>query len=102
MKNNPEEKLDALFAAARAEELDTSRLEYGFETRVAARLREENGALRFALAWRLCPYFAALALAIGWWSHESRLAESAVQIVAEETGAGEDQLLAAYLTGARP
>ena len=40
MNNDPEEKLSALFAAARADERDTSRAEFGFETRLAARLRE--------------------------------------------------------------
>ena len=36
MNDNPDQKLDALFAAARATAPDTSRAEYGFETRLAA------------------------------------------------------------------
>ena len=63
MNDDPEEKLSALFAAARADERDTSRVEFGFETRLAARLREESGGSLAAWAWKLCPFFAALALA---------------------------------------
>jgi hypothetical protein len=40
MNDDLDPKLDALFAAARLAAPDTSRLEYGFETRLTARLRE--------------------------------------------------------------
>src|SRR4051812_4841599 len=99
MNDNPDAKLDALFAVARATSPDTSRLEYGFETRLAARLREESGASLFAWAWRLCPFFAALALAVAWWSHTSERAEVYSRIAAEATPAN-DELLA-YMTGER-
>ena len=102
MNKNADQKLDALFAAARAEQPDTSRLEFGFETRLAARLREESGNSLFAWAWRLCPIFAALALMAGWWSHASLRAEADAEIVAEATQAGDEKLLVAYLTGDRP
>ena len=102
MNNNADQKLDTLFAAARAEERDTSRLEFGFETRLAARLREESGGSLFAWAWRLWPAFAAVTLAVGWWSYSSLRAEADVQIVAEATHASDEQMLVAYLTGDRP
>ncbi len=99
MNDNLDPKLDALFAAVRAEPPDTSRLEYGFETRLAARLREENGASLFAWAWRLCPFFAALALAVAWWSHTSERGEIYSQFAAEAVPTSEELL--AYMTGDR-
>ena len=101
MNKNADQKLDALFAAVRAEQPDTSRLEFGFETRLAARLREESSSSLFAWAWRLCPIFAALALLVGWWSQASLRTEADVQIVAEATHASDEKLLVAYLTGDR-
>lgn len=97
MNDNNDPKLDALFAAARAHVPDTSRVEYAFETRLAARLRAENGASLFAWAWRLCPFFAALALAVAWWSHTAERTEVYSQIAAE-AAPGNDDLLA-YMTG---
>ena len=99
MNDNHDSQLDALFAAARGNEPDTSRLEYGFETRLAARLREENSDTIFAWAWRLCPFFAALALAVGWWSHTTAHADVFSQFAAEAAPTN-DELLA-YLTGDR-
>jgi hypothetical protein len=66
---NPDERLDHLFSAARGAAADTSRTEFGFETRLLARLRAERGGSWLAWAWRLCPYFAALALAAGVWGY---------------------------------
>jgi len=99
MNDNPDPQLDALFAAARAGAPDTSRVEYGFETRLAARLREERGASLFAWAWRLCPFFAALALAVAWWTQGNASAEVYSQFVAEAAPGSEE--LFTYLTGAR-
>jgi hypothetical protein len=64
-----EDPLDRLFAAARADEPDTARLDLGFESRVLARIREERTGSWFAWAMRMCPYFAALALAAGAWAY---------------------------------
>ena len=100
MNDDPEEKLSALFAAARADERDTSRVEFGFETRLAARLREESGGSLSAWAWKLCPFFAALALAAAWWGQVNLRAEAATQIVTEATQPNEEQVLLAYMTGA--
>jgi hypothetical protein len=97
MKDNPDSQLDALFAAARADAPDTARIEYGFETRLAARLRTERGASLFAWAWRLCPFFAALALAVAWWTQANASAEVYSQFVSEAVPGSAD--LYAYLTG---
>ncbi len=97
MKDNPDSQLDALLAAARAHVPDTSRVEYAFETRLAARLRAEQGASLFAWAWRLCPLFAALAIAVAWWTQASASAEVYSQFVSEAVPGSAD--LYAYLTG---
>jgi hypothetical protein len=61
-------QIDELFAAARRAAPETSRLEYAFETRLLARLREEREASVQTWAWRLSPWFAALAVALTFWS----------------------------------
>lgn len=66
---NPDEPLDRLFAAVRANPPDTARAEFAFETRLLARVRAESKSSWYAWAWRLCPYFAALALAAGAWGY---------------------------------
>lgn len=75
----PDEELDKLLRAARSESpayVDRAggldRLEFGFETRLLARLREERGASWLAWAWRLCPFAAVLAIAAGAWSFTHR------------------------------
>ncbi len=62
------QRLDELFAAARRAVPETSRLEYAFETRLLARLREERETSVQTWAWRLSPFFAALAVALTLWS----------------------------------
>jgi hypothetical protein len=101
MNDNLDQKLNALFAAARATAPDTARAEFAFETRLAARLRAENTGTLFAWAWRLCPFFAALALAVGWWSHAALHEEPVSPLVAESSPATDEQLLVAYMTGDR-
>ena len=102
MNDKLDDKLDALFAAARAATPDTSRVEYALETRVLGRLRAENAGSLSAWAWKLCPFFAALALAVGWWGHTSERAEVIAPLAAEAAPAAEEQMLVAYMTGDRP
>jgi hypothetical protein len=92
----PRPDLDALLATARTHRPDTSRLEYAFETRLMARLAEERSASVFAWAWRLCPYFALLALAAAFWS---RTTVSNAPLWAEAATGGEDQALVSFMTG---
>lgn len=68
-----DEQLSRLFAAAREAAPDTARAEFGFETRLLARLRAERGALVpwFVWTWRLAPLFAAIVLALGVWEFTS-------------------------------
>lgn len=65
-----DEQLNTLFFRARQAPGDTSRAEYGFETRLMARLREDRHSSSWTLwTWRLMPYFAAAAVAAGCWSY---------------------------------
>jgi len=69
---NSGDPLDTLFRAAREQAGDFDHLEYGFETRTLALIRnerEERGASWIAWATRLCPYAAALAIAAGAWTY---------------------------------
>lgn len=99
MNDNSDDILDSLFSAARAGQRDTSRLEFGFETRLAARLREESRGSLAAWAWKLCPFFAALAVAVGCWNYANLRSDADTQIVVEATSGSDDQILLAYMTG---
>jgi hypothetical protein len=70
--NNPDPKLDALFALARANRPDTSAAEFAFETRLLARLRAqpEAGSIWAMVSWRLIPIFAACVVALTIWQAE--------------------------------
>jgi anti-sigma-K factor RskA len=63
MRNDTDERLDRLFAAARSERPDTSVLEAHFETRLMARIAERKAQSRpwQLLVWRTIPAFAATA-----------------------------------------
>ena len=63
--------LNELFQSVRENTPETARAELGFETRLMARLREERGSSWLAWSWRLCPFFATLALAAGAWCYAS-------------------------------
>jgi hypothetical protein len=69
MSNDGDQRLDALFRAAREDAPDVSRAEFAFETRVLARVREARRASIFSWAWKLTPFFAALAIAAGIWCY---------------------------------
>ena len=100
MNTDADRKLEALFAAARAEgDRDVSRVEFGFETRLMARVREERGA-GFSVAswaWRLCPFFAAVAIATAMWSRS----QVDFELITSATGLDEERALVAYMTGER-
>src|SRR4051812_14624936 len=92
----PRPDLDALLGTLRAHRPDTSRQEFGFETRLLARLREERSTSVFAWAWRLCPYFALLAIAAAYWGHAASMDAplwSEVEVAAPE------QTLVSFMTG---
>ncbi|MEJ0000958.1 MAG: hypothetical protein WDO13_18370 [Verrucomicrobiota bacterium] len=63
--------LDVLLAAARGERADTARAEFGFETRLLARLRERRRAdassVWAMVTWRMAPFFAAALVVLALW-----------------------------------
>lgn len=63
MRDDHDERLDALFAAARSEPTDTSALEAHFETRLMARLAESRmlSVPWHQIVWRMLPLFTAIA-----------------------------------------
>jgi hypothetical protein len=74
-----DDDLDALFARARAAKADTAAAEYGFETRLMARLRDRRPwgpmPLLGSLSWRLMPVFAVIVLVLAFW-HERVAADA--------------------------
>ena len=88
-------ELDKVFGAARKARPDTARVEYGFETRLLARIRAERERATpwFVFAWRLMPAFAAVVVAIGVWSYNVQAGVEA------ELGAGGETALAGLYTG---
>jgi len=100
MKDNMDERLDRLFAAARAEQVDISAAGECFETRLLARIKERHDAAGpwYAAAWRLLPAFAAVAAMITVGTLTFNASESG-DIFAAITG-GQDEIVAiSYLTG---
>ena len=99
---DPAERLASLFASARRQEPDLARLEFAFETRLLSRLREERGGSVLEWAWRLCPYFAVVAVAVSIWSRlfaGSGFDER--RLVTEAGLQGEEHALYARMTGER-
>ena len=93
-----DEHLNEMLRAARDARPEVERVEFGFESRLMAKLREERAANAegawFSWAWRLCPAFAAVTLALGVWtwfsppefpSHLAQLSEN-LQTVEMFTG----------------
>jgi hypothetical protein len=95
-----DEQLDKLFQAARSARLDTSRAEYGFETRLLALLRanREQTAPWYVFAWKLMPAFAAIVLALGVWT-AAELGWGSNDLGSAITGDRQENTLMTYLTG---
>jgi hypothetical protein len=70
--NDSDSKLDSLFEQARARRADTSAIEYGFETRLMSRLRDEkqSSSIWAMVSWRMMPFFAACVLGLVVWHAE--------------------------------
>jgi hypothetical protein len=101
MNTEHDRRLEALFAAARANPTDTGSAEFAFETRLLARIQEERSTSVFCWAWKLAPYFAALALAAGWWLW-NQSTESEWNVLAEIIHSHPEELAAAFFTDPTP
>ena len=91
-------RVDKLFAATCGIKPDTSRAEYGFETRLMARLRaQQDQALPwYAFAWKLIPAFAAVVVALGVWTYAG---SNTTDLQGAIAGDHEENALAPYLAG---
>ena len=70
MKNDrDDDRLKRLFADARKSQPYNANLEYGFETRVMAKIRAQRGGQKpfYSWAWRLMPAFVSAVLILGIW-----------------------------------
>jgi hypothetical protein len=94
MTPEPADPLEELLRAARATRPDTSKVEFAFETRLMARLREHRGATLSSWAWKLAPFFAVVVVALGVWNRASAAhLESTASLVAEAVREHPDRLL---------
>jgi len=95
-----DEELNQLFRSARAHQPDTSRAEYGFETRLLARLRtdREQPAPWYAFTWKLMPAFAAVVVVIGVRT-VMELGADSNSLQTAIAGDHEENTLVTYLTG---
>ncbi len=101
MKADPkDDKLDRLFASARKAELYKAEREYGFETRVLARIRADRTEKRLFLfwTWRLMPFFAAVAICLAIWISSFERSHASDLIAGAGSGY-EDAVVVAYLAG---
>jgi len=92
-----DEQLNDLFKTARDAKADTSRAEYGFETRLLARIRAgRESASIFGWAWRLSPYFAGIVAALGTWAYCS---PAQIDLQAIATNGADDLQVVEFFTG---
>lgn len=86
--------LDEFFRAARTAAPDTAKVEFAFETRLMARLRERRAATLSSWAWKLAPFFATIVIAFGMWNRASAAhLESTAWLMAEALRQHPDRLL---------
>ncbi len=101
MGNDPEEdRLEKLFAEVRKAELYDPKIEFGFETRLMAKVRAEHeGRMPFLLwAWRLVPVFISIVILLGIWTYVSD-PDQRIDLSAVARIGNEETMLTAYLTG---
>ena len=101
MENDPEDvKLDMLFAAACKAEIYPIEREYGFETRVMARIPAKRETQKSFLIWewRLIPLFVSLIIFLGIWIYASE-SHSTIDLSALTHIGDEEAALTAYLAG---
>lgn len=101
MKADKEENdLDRLFAVARKAELYKTEREFGFETRVLARIRAKRTEKRSFLfwAWRLMPLFVSVVICLVIWLSFFETSHVSDLIAGADNGY-EDAVAVAYLAG---
>ena len=92
--------LERLFVEARKSHSYNANLEYGFETRVMAKINEQRRgqSIFFSWAWRLIPAFVSAVLILGAWAYASE--QGQLIGLSSITGINnEETMLVASLTG---
>ena len=95
-----DDRMERLFAAARKSQPYNTHLEYGFETRIMAQIRELSSGPKpfFSWAWRLIPALVVVVMMLGAWTYISEQR----QLIGLSSIAGinnEETMLVASLTG---
>ena len=95
-----DDRIERLFAAARKSQPYNTNLEYGFETRVLAEIRERRDGRKpfFSWAWRFMPTLVVVVMMLGAWTYISEQS----QLIGLSSIAGinnEETMLVASLTG---
>lgn len=95
-----DDRLDRLFEAARKAGTYGPNIEFGFETRVLARIRaERESTLPFHLwAWRLIPVFISIIIVLGIWTYAYE-PNGTIDLSAMTRIGNEETTLTAFLTG---
>ncbi len=95
-----DDRLEELFELARQSKYDTGRIEYGFETRVMARIKEQGAGqtLFFSWALKLMPALIVVVIMISAWAHMEDSGQLLV-LNLDTAGNSEETMLAASLTG---
>jgi hypothetical protein len=95
-----DERLDKMFKTARGATRDTARVEFGFETRLMARIRAERPqkAAWFSFAWKLMPVFAAIVVALGVWNVAS-VSEEQTDLASVITADADESPVVSHLAG---
>ncbi len=95
-----DDRIERLFAAARKSQPYNTNLEYGFETRVMAKISEQRDGQKpfFSWAWRFIPALVVVVMMLGAWTYISEQR----QLIGLSSIAGinnEETMLVASLTG---
>lgn len=98
-----EDKLERLFAAARKAKpykKESELMEYAFETRLMAKLRDrgERQTPFLLWAWRLIPAFVSIVILLGLWTYEIRYGHMTDLSAITDIG-NEETTMVAFLTG---
>jgi len=99
-KDKDDDGIERLFAAARKSQPYNANLEYGFEARVMAKIRERRDGQKpfFSWAWRFMPTLVVVVMMLGAWTYISEQS----QLIGLSSIAGinnEETMLVASLTG---
>ena len=100
MNKTGDERLDKLFAVVRSAKPETESVEYGFETRLMARIEtgQKETASALAWVWRLVPVFSMIALLLVLYSLFSAT-PSVLDLEAALVGRWEESMLVNFLMG---